>query len=326
MNVARPPTREGHGTGGDAEDQSHQSRTVKGEERYAMDAPLPPYDDCDDDVDKLVRRRTMRARVFLALGLASEVSSTLWAFQQARSAGALDGSPDCHRFGLIYTYSRVVENCVGPIDAEAIHHFSESFDESSYQASFLEEYLVCEYVPDAHAGATTFRESCPSCGEIRSSYVEPCSWVALSDPSDGICSPHYVATNTSDGVITEVGSIYYPFYCPPKHMSGSAAITIATLAVALSSQLLEALVGFKYWRETEQNKTAPTLAASIFEALGVIVVSWMLTKFPDTSRTIALSGWVSSDLWLLGLWQRLRGNVPIAPPGNSRISVRLGTG
>lgn len=288
MKVALPPTCDDRGTGVHADDQS-RSRTVKGEERYAMDAPLPPYHDVDDDVDKLVRRRTMRARVFLALGLALEASSTLWAFQQARSAGALAGPSDCHHLGLLYTYSRFVDKCVGPIDAEAIYHFSEALNESSLQASLMEGLLVCDYLPDAHAGATTFREICPACDENRSHYVEPCSWVALSDPSDGICSPHYVSTNTSDGAITEAWPIFYPLSCRPQQPSGSAAITIAALAVALSSQLLEAFVGFKYWRETEQKKTAPTLAASIFETFGVIVVSSMLINFPDTSLIIAWS-------------------------------------
>lgn len=56
-------------------------------------------------------------------------------------------------------------------------------------------------------------------------------------------------------------------------------LTITALVVALSSQLVEAFVGIKYWRDTKC-KTGPTLVASMFEALGVLAVSAVLLALP----------------------------------------------
>lgn len=90
-----------------------------------------------------------------------------------------------------------------------------------------------------------------------------------------------MTTNSSDGTIT--GGLYtYEFVdgCWATNPSGTAALTITALVVALSSQLLEAFVGLKYWKDTEKRAAIFTLAASVFEALGVVVVSSVLLSLP----------------------------------------------
>lgn len=91
----------------------------------------------------------------------------------------------------------------------------------------------------------------------------------------------------------------------PFNPSGVEKLTIPTLAVALSSQLLEAFVGFEYWKRTA-TKTAPTLAVSVFEALGVLAVSSVLLSLPgffnvseETPRWLSVAFWSSWSIIII---------------------------
>lgn len=121
MGAEQLPACDGDDTGVGAGEPPH-SPTVKDEEHCAMDAPPPLYDGIDDGV-RVAGSRVTRARAFQALGLSLEVSAALWAFQQAVSVGALDGTVDCSRGGhlaMLYSSSRAVDECNGPIEEDDI--------------------------------------------------------------------------------------------------------------------------------------------------------------------------------------------------------------
>ena len=261
------------------------SRTIKDEERCAMDAPLPPYDAVDDE-EKTARKRTTRARLLLAIGLVFEVSATLLAFLQAVSAGALNGYTDCDTprvEAVVYIGSLIVDSCDGPIDADVFYNSTDdwSTDVSDDSKTFDgEELVVCDSLTDVPTGEDSFEAGC-TC-DLHGEYDNtPCWWVALS--VDGLCLPHGLSTNIGDGAIAGLSSPYTLLDCLSRNPSGTVDLTITALVVALSGQLVEAFVGFKYWKSTT-NKTAPTLAASMFEALGVVIVSSVLLSLPRFYR------------------------------------------
>lgn len=260
------------------------SPAVKDEENCAMDATLPPYD-AADDADKTANRRTSRARVFLALGLALEVSATLSAFQQAVTAGALNGDTDCTTpsvDAVLYISSLVVDNCDGPIDANSFYNFTGTWYADGSATYEEQEFVVCDGLTDVPTDMQGFEGDCDC--DLHGAYdkTTPCSWVALS--VDGVCLAHGLNTNNKDGTIVGLSSPYTLLDCIPRNPSGTVDLTIAALVVALSSQLLEAFVGFMYWKGTA-TKTVPTLAASIFEAVGVVVVSSVLLSLPGFYST-----------------------------------------
>lgn len=147
-----------------AADETRHSRTTFGGEHCEKDAPIHPHgdDDCDDDDDakKTARSQTTRARFFLSIALVLEVASTLWAFQQAVAAGALDGHVDCYdggRVAKLFASSRLAAECAGPIDADDFYSFTNGLEYGYSGASFpfllsgssWEEYVVCDYPTEA---------------------------------------------------------------------------------------------------------------------------------------------------------------------------------
>ena len=263
------------------------------EEPGGRDAPLPPHggggggnggDDGDGDgVDKQSRNRTLRARVVLAIGLIFEVCATLWAFQQAVWSGALDGDVECGsgtRLAKLYGSYIVEDRCEGPIDAEDFFS-SNDIVYGYYSGSVWEDYVGCDNLTDTVAAASEFQKRC-SCSEFWGVFdIGSCSWVALSNISDDICYAQGMITNISDG--TFMYNLHPSFVtgdCWATNPTGTAALTIAALVVALCSQLLEAVVGFKYWKDTDKRTAVITLATSVFEALGVVTVSSVLLSLP----------------------------------------------
>lgn len=129
---------------------------------------------------------------------------------------------------------------------------------------------------------------CPHGNQERN--IEPCLWLALSGPSDDACYAYHVYTNDSDGAVTEIAEVVFSYYpCWSKNPEGTVELTKTSLAVALSSQFLEALAGFTYWKYTAK-VTAPTLVTSILEALGVLAVSWVLFEIPEFKITKYMTG------------------------------------
>ena len=286
MGGALPPR---DGNDGDAgADETFHNRVLKIEDHSAVDAPPRNGNHCggvgDGGAEKPSRGRTIRARIFLAMGLLFEVSATGWAFQQAVSAGALDGDDvDCGNSGRIfklYGSYLVADRCDGQIDADSFFNFAGN-SSRFFSGSYWDDLVGCDNLTDAVAGAIAFEKLCSCYDKPDPIELTSCSWAAVSNPSEGICFAQGVTTNSSDGTIT--GGLYtYEFVdgCWATNPSGTAALTITALVVALSSQLLEAFVGLKYWKETEERAAVFTLGASVFEALGVVVVSSVLLSLP----------------------------------------------
>ena len=264
-------------------------RAQDGNHCSVKDGSLPIYDRTDD-MDKMARCRTERARVFHVIGLALEVSATLWAFEQAVSAGALVVA-DCGFEGRLsqqYRSSRAVEHCDGPVESSRtlnstspldVFQFGVSFEEHTFEEYALEEHVGCHDLTANPTGEDTFEERCDCCFFHDESAYPACSWMLLSSPSNGICYAQGVLTNTSDDTMLWAFSDFSAQKCWPKHPPGTTVLTTTALVVALSSQLVEAFVGYKYWRETN-NKSSPILAAAVFQALGLLAVLSVLLALP----------------------------------------------
>lgn len=67
--------------------------------------------------------------------------------------------------------------------------------------------------------------------------------------------------------------------CWPKNPEGSAKLTVTATSVALFSQLVEAFVARKYFTDPDRGPQLMT-AASIFEAAGVLIVSFGFITYP----------------------------------------------
>lgn len=248
------------------------SRAVRDEERCVIDPPPPSQ---AVDVEKTARGRTTRARVVLALGLMLEVSATLWAFQQAVSAGAFLGDADCSKDGSLdnlFVSSLFLEDCTGGqiFDGAALENLT-SID------STFDEYVSCDNVTDSPTGALSFEQRCTCLEEI--THFTPCSWIAISTPSDDNCYAQGVVVD-SVGVITGAAELSSYDDCLASNPLGTVEITVTALVVALSSQVLEAVVGFKFWRDNERRTANLMLVATVYEALGVIAVSSVLLSLP----------------------------------------------
>lgn len=274
-------------------------------EHAAMGAPLPP-DDCDGaeggrSEGKAARSPTTWARAVLAIGLLLEMSATFWAFSQAISAGALNRDVDCgndSRISKLYASYIIKDGCDEQIDADVFYNFTTYWGPSF---SDWDEYVACDSPTNTIATVRDFRKFCSCPADLGSLELTSCSWVALLSPLDSVCYAQGVFTSGSDGSVIGILDTY-PFFneCWATNPSGTVALTISALVVALSSQLLEAVVGFKYWKHTQKRAAAFTLAASVFEALGVVAVSSVLLSLPgfygvsdDTSNRLPVLFWLA---------------------------------
>lgn len=296
MHDSQPPARDGIDCDVDAE-ETLPSRAFRDERGFEVDSPLPQY--IGDDNPGLTARSqtTRRSRMFLALGVAFEVFATCWAFQTAVAAGALYRFRDCSydgRLARLYVTSRIVKYCDGPVDADMFYNFVDK-ERRRHNASYLDGFAACDYLTDVPTGDNIFDERCSYTDDTFGS--EPCSWVTLSSSSDRFCFAQGMLTNSSDGTVTSVFDDHSAYSCLPTHPFGTVELTITAFVVALISELLEAFVGFKYWKDTA-TETAPTLAASVFEALGVVAVSAVLISNPEVFVLPQASG----DLALAWFW------------------------
>eukprot|EP00904_Undaria_pinnatifida_P010704 jgi/Undpi1/6764/HiC_scaffold_21.g09243.m1 len=284
-------------------DKTFYDSLFKDEERCKADSPPPPHggdgggDTADGDVDKPSRAGTLYARVALAIGLLFEVSATLWAFQEAVSAGALDRDISCQdrsRARLFESYL-IMETCT---QIETDKFFTYTADRN---LTYYEEYVSCDSPTDALSAKNSFDKLCSCPSDYNPDYLSPCSWVALSIPWDDNCYAQGVITNSSDETITRLVHPYGGVYdCWATNPSGIAAFTITAFVVALSSQLLEAFVGFKYWKDTDKRTALSSLAPAIFETLGVVVVSSVMLSLPgfysvsdDTYKRLPVFLWLA---------------------------------
>ena len=314
MDAALPQN--GRDDGDGVADEAFHNPMFKDAALCTVGAPSPPRDagggqvvagGGGGDADKPSRDRTFRARVALGVGLALEVAATVWAFWQAVSAGALDGEVDCSDDGplsKLYVSYLVTEQCDERIDADGLPRFTDGFNETSsptddfsisgsftddlYEPSSgstsLEEHVECDSLTDTVDGVKKFQKLCSCYGDRLE--VTSCAWIALSSPWDDICYAQGVYTNPSENG-TVVGLMHpYDFIdgCWASNPVGAMKLTIMALAIALSSQALEAVVGFKYWKDIGKRTAALTLALSVFETLGVVAVASVLLTLPGFSR------------------------------------------
>lgn len=262
-------------------DEDLQSRTIKDEGPRATGAPFPPHDGEHDADISASRRITRHSRMFLAIGIVVEVCATAWAFQQAVSTGALYGDADCSsegRLKRLHITSLVVDMCngVGEIEADDFYNIPTAYTSDLY----LKEYAGCDILTDAPTGDQGIEERC-TCTYYRDEFsLSDCSWVQLHSPSDGICYAQILNLLTDeDGKVYGFRGGHLNDICRSSNPPGTVALTLTALGVALSSELVEAFIGFKYWKHTDQvSHFMP--AVSVFEAVGVVAVSSVLLSLP----------------------------------------------
>ncbi|CAM9817215.1 unnamed protein product, partial [Hapterophycus canaliculatus] len=213
--------------------------------------------------------------VLLGLALVLEVIATLWAFYQAVQAGALYGDVLCDEGGLLevlHTSGIIREDCNPITDLEIL--------DTLQNTSFYE--VGCDELTE---GNDVFNTQC-GCDNLNEYDTFSCSWAKVS-------------YNTSEEVLDLCVASLLPFYslangssefldysvigqsgCWPKNPAGTAKLTIVATSVALISQLVEAIVARTYFKDTGRGPQL-MVAASAFEAAGVLTVSMVLISLPS---------------------------------------------
>ncbi|CAM9166576.1 unnamed protein product [Scytosiphon promiscuus] len=214
--------------------------------------------------------------VLLVVALILEVSATLWAFYQAVNAGALYGDVQCDvgsKLEVIYITEATRQQCT---------------QLSVFETALLEggpDYTFgCELdflsVP---AEADGFESQC-SCSSALGAYDGNCSWANItytgSDELDDGCA---AIPLDSDNPVAQNDSWSDKFgtsSCWAKNPAGTAKLTVTATSVALVSQVVEAVVARKYFQDSSRGPHL-MVAASVFEAVGVLAVSVVLVTLPS---------------------------------------------
>lgn len=277
------------------------------------------------------------AAVFMILGLVLEVFATAWAFNQAIAAGALDGDVQCDVEGIL-AFSRRSE-IVETICAEMT---DTSLVETAAELGSTGDFTVgCGNVTSPSVQGA-FDNQCGCSDDYDSNVLEIstsfCAWVGVNYTSrhSSYCFAHPFTYN-STGWVTDLLPEYDPFFgdnCWAKNPSGTPTITIVAFSVALFSQIIEAFVARQYFKDPTR---APHLmtAASILEAVGVIVVTIVLMTLPSYHGHQIVLHWIGISAAISagfgGLAEMLAGYLQLNPKGTCvcgswcEIKVRVRT-
>ncbi|CAN0155129.1 unnamed protein product, partial [Ectocarpus sp. 13 AM-2016] len=215
--------------------------------------------------------------------------STVWAFEEARAAGSLDGNVQCDADSVLEAFHRskvTQENCeeLDPLllgssteDSLLLYDYvrvgcGDPTDPSTEEASFL-DHCGCD---DPEPYSTTEDPS-----------VEGCSWIGAEFTDipelSGYCFAVAISHLSSDADDSE--DLYYlnPFErdeCWPKVASGTATITIFAFVMTLVTHVAE---GFVVRQKVKYPDKGPSLrveiGASVVEAVGVVAIFWVLSSF-----------------------------------------------
>lgn len=215
------------------------------------------------------------------MALVLEVIATLWAFYQALQAGALDGDVQCDAGGLLETFhtSSVVQGICEEIGSDAALGAPEDGSEFT---------VGCDTLT---AGTDDFDTLC-GCDFNDYRNIVRCYWTGVSYNSSeellGKCFAHGFAASNFPASYSSVYvyDYYFDFHdfeqsgCWPTNPAGTATLTVTATSVALVSQAVEAVVAHMYFKDPD---CGPHLmvAASIFEAAGVVTVSIILVTLPS---------------------------------------------
>lgn len=272
------------------------------------DPALTPH---DDERDKAARRGIRWAGFVLAIGIVLEVASSVWTFQKALSAGAFLDGVDCTlRASVVMqeTCERLIaaEGSMFRIDTgtNATYNFF-TFESDTYitvrvegyeNFSFAntENFLPCVDVDTTAAGNSSDLAGC-NCDD-NPNLPTNCWWFpAYNLPDDDIFYSSAtvlddasclavvldveIPNNDTDYTSFDVHPFNYGDVCRATTPSGTFALSVTGLVVALGSQLIEAVVGFKYMVDPRRPPDLMT-AGTVFEALGVAAVAVVIVSLP----------------------------------------------
>ncbi|CAM9351994.1 unnamed protein product [Ectocarpus sp. 6 AP-2014] len=222
------------------------------------------------DISGRSRRGLIISGACLTAGIVLELIATLWAFRQAVEAGGLDGQATCDEDGILFMQQLSVvtqEVCSQRIDSDLF--LSET--------GLGGDYDPCE---STNSGDTSsFLEVCRCSTDIVFD-APACSWVALQN-SSGVVSNYA-------GCLARAVEVEFPYSfiptigrseCWPANPTGTAELTVTALVVALGSQLIELVVGFRYLKDPSRG-TLLLAAASAAAACGVVTVASVLLSLP----------------------------------------------
>lgn len=258
----------------------------------------------DDERDKAARRGIRWAGFVLAIGIVLEVASTVWTFQKALSAGAFLDGVDCTARASVVMQETCEELSAAPMsggffnsEPNATYFF---IGESStaimvkigrnFSYAETENFLPCVDV-DTAAGNGNDLGRC-NCDD-KPNLPTPCWWfsaynfpdnssiVALDDDPCVAVVVDVVEfpSNDNDYASFDVHTLNYGDVCRATTPSGTFALSVTGLVVALGSQLIETVVGFKYLVDPRRSPDLMT-AGTVFEALGVAVVAVVIVSLP----------------------------------------------
>ena len=255
----------------------------------------------DDGREKAARRGIRWAGFVLAIGIVLEVASTVWTFQKALSAGAFLDGVDCTARASIVMQETCEELIAGPMSGvntgtNATYFFVGESDtpigimvriDGNFSYAETDNFLPCVDV-DTAAANDQGRCNC----DDEPNLPTPCWWfpaydlpdndsvVLLDDaPCVAVVVDVEFPDNDTDYTSFDVHSFNYGDVCRATTPSGTFALSVTGLVVALGSQLIEAVVGFKYLVDPRRSPDLMT-AGTVFEALGVAVVAVVIVSLP----------------------------------------------
>ena len=261
---------------------------VKGGVCYDINA-APASPPRDPGQNNAALRGIRWAGIVLVVGLVLEVASTLWTFQKSLAAGALyNGDLNCANDGRLQTLHKsflAQEACdeIPSVDKEPFLLYESSYDNIGPDIHVVfPPHGECENITgDTPAGQDDFLTRCTCDREL--TVVAPCRWYPVFDHGSDMCYAYALsASNDSypnfDYAPHDWG-VSNTYSCRPKVPSGTYQLSITSLIVALGSQLVEAVTGFKYLVSPRRSPALMT-AVSAFEALGVSAVAAVIVALP----------------------------------------------
>lgn len=264
---------------------------VKDRVRYYIDATTAPSP-FDPGQHEEALRGIRWAGIILAVGLVLELASTLWTFQKSLAAGALyvgdlDCSPDGRR--QILHKSFLTQETCSRVN-ESVDIYMPRDDDYIGDWTHLDFSFPCN-ITDTSVGQDSFLARCSCDGEF--TIVAPCVWYPAEadyrtdgDEDLGICFAQPMIFNDTLIASTSIDGVYLPYDwgwggdgCRPTTPPGTFQLSVTSLVVSVGSQLVEAILGFKYLMNPRRSP-ALMIGGAVFEALGVAAIAGVIIFLP----------------------------------------------
>ncbi|CAB1108842.1 unnamed protein product [Ectocarpus sp. CCAP 1310/34] len=216
--------------------------------------------------------------------------STVWASEEARAAGSLDGNVQCDADSVPEAFHR------SKVTQKNCEELDPLLSGSSTENSFSLYYDISVGCGDPNVPSTEEASFLDHCGcddpepysTTVSTHVEGCSWIGAEFTDipelSGYCFAVAISrVSFGDEDSEDLLEYFNPFErydCWPKVASGTATITIFAFVMTLVTHVAE---GFVVRQKVRYPDKGPSLrveiGASVVEAVGVVAIFWVLSSF-----------------------------------------------